>query len=134
MPLSNTELRRQQRAALQAHEAMLADAVREVAQLGRRDWPANALLEHTRRGLDRAVLHGLDTQPDLLSFLAFRHLFGERFDEFPAVRRHLARTDLPSGHRMQHMMLTLPLGIWDVVRRRTPPGPSPLGIHPEETP
>jgi len=75
-----TELRRQQRAALQAQEVTLAQAVREAAYLNPEDWPDDALLAHTRRGLDRAVLHGLDTQPDILGFLSFRHLLGERFD------------------------------------------------------
>ena len=128
MTISNpTEQRRQQRAALQEHEVALATAVRGAANLNPRDWPDEALLAHTRRGLDRAVLHGLDTQPDILGFLTFRHLFGERFDEVPAVRQYLARTDLPSDQRMQRMMLELPFDIWQQVGQSTPPGPSPEG-------
>ena len=122
-----TEQRRQQRAALQAQEVSLAQAVREAAHLSPDDWPDEVLLAHTRRGLDRAVLHGLDTQPDILGFLSFRHLFGERFDEVPAVRQYLARTDLPGDQRMQRMMLELPFDAWQQVGQSTPPGPSPEG-------
>lgn len=134
MSLTPKELRRQQRQSLAEHEVALMDAIRQVAMLAPDEWPDSKLLAHTRRGLDRAVLHGLDTQPDILNFLSFRHLYGERFDEFPAVRQYLQRTDLPASNRMQHMMLELPFGIWDVVRRRTPPGPSPSGIDPQEQP
>jgi len=72
---------------------------------------------------------GLSTPDDVIGFLALRHQFGERFDEFPAVRKFLSRTDLPPEGRIQLMMLELPMGIWDVVRRRTPAGESssPLG-------
>ncbi len=103
--------------------------MRQTCHLSEQDWPHDRLLAHTRRGLDRAVGWGLSTPDDVIGFLALRHQFGERFDEFPAVRKFLARTDLPPDGRIQLMMLELPMGIWDVVRRRTPAGESssPLG-------
>ncbi len=132
--LTPKELRHQLRLSLAEKELELMKAVREVANLNPQDWPDGKLLPHTRRGLDRAVFNRLTTQPDILNFLSFRHLFGERFDEFPAVRKFLDRNDLPASQRMQLMMLELPMAIWDVVIRRTPPGHSALGIDREEKP
>jgi len=129
MNLQPDEIRRQQREALRQHETALMQALRQSANLDAAQWPDTVLLPHTQRGLDRAVVHGLSTQPDILSFLTFRHLFGERFDEFPAVRDFLARQDLPTANRVQLMMLELPFAIWDIVKRRTPAGPSPSGIE-----
>ena len=112
------------RARLVPREPAIADHVRQVWKLDEQSWPQDKLLAHTQRGLDRAVGWNLTTQQDILGFLVLRHQFGERFDEFPAVRKFLSRTDLPPVKRIQQMMLTLPLAIWDVVARRTPPGPS----------
>ena len=53
----------------------------------------------------------------VIGFLVLRHQFGERFDEFPAVRKFLSRSDLPPDNRIQLMMLTLPLGIWEMWSR-----------------
>lgn len=105
-------------------EPAIVAHVRQVCDLDEAAWPQAQLLAHTQRGLDRAVAQGLRTQEDVLAFVVLRHQFGERFDEFPAVRKFLARTDLPPDNRVQRMMLEFPLAIWDVVRRRTPPGPS----------
>jgi hypothetical protein len=124
LKVDDLESRKILRANLVPGEAQLADAMRKIGHLSEQDWPADKLLEHTRRGLDSAIGHGLTTLQDIMGFLTLRHKFGERFDEFPAVRKFLARADLPAGNRIQLMMLTLPLAIWDVVKRRTPSGPS----------
>jgi len=119
------ETRRILRANVAPSEPKIADLMRKTCNLSEQDWPQDKLLEHTRRGLDRAIDQDLTTQQDVMDFLVLRHVFGERFDEFPAVRKFLARTDLPPDNRILLMMLTLPLAIWNVVKRRTPPGPSP---------
>ncbi|MDR2990728.1 MAG: hypothetical protein LBU72_02115 [Burkholderiaceae bacterium] len=124
LKLSAFETRRILRANLAPSEPQLADMVRQIRHLNEQDWPPDKLLEHTRRGLDSAIGHDLSTLQDIMGFLTLRHVFGERFDEFPAVRKFLVRADLPTGNRIQLMMLTLPPLIWDVVQRRTPPGPS----------
>lgn len=129
MEISTLEMQRTLRRNLVPSEEGIAAIVRQTCHLSEQDWPHDRLLAHTRRGLDRAVGWGLSTPDDVIGFLALRHQFGERFDEFPAVRKFLARTDLPPDGCIQLMMLELPMGIWDVVRRRTPAGESssPLG-------
>jgi hypothetical protein len=119
-----SQMRTMLRTNLVQSESKLADMVRQICFLGEQEWPADKLLEHTRRGLDHAIGNDLSTQEDIVGFLVLRHQFGERFDEFPAVRKFFARADLPPDNRIQLLMLTLPLAIWDVVKRRTPPGPS----------
>jgi hypothetical protein len=116
--------RRLLRANLAPREADIAQALRDMLKLDPNEWPEASLLAHTQRGLDQAIFHGMQTDQDILAFLTFRHLYGERFTEFPAVKRFLARTDLPAAPRMQYMMLELPMAIWHVVQRRTPAGPS----------
>ncbi len=129
MEISALEKLRALRRNLVPGEERIAQIVRQACQLSEHDWPPARLLAHTRRGLDRAVGWGLSTQQDMIGFLALRHQFGERFDEFPAVRRFLSRSDLPPDGRIPLMMLEHPMAIWDVVRRRTPAGEStsPLG-------
>lgn len=128
MQLSDGDMRRVLRQRLVSSESAIMAHVKAVCRLDDAAWPPDTLLAHTRRGLDRAVAQGLQTQEDVLAFLVLRHQFGERFDEFPAVRQFLARTDLPPDHRIARMMQALPLALWDVVQRRTPPGPSgPFG-------
>jgi hypothetical protein len=122
------------RANIVHSEPQITDAVRQICNLDEQDWPPDKLLEHTRRGLDSAIGHDLSTLQDIMGFLTLRHVFGERFDEFPAVRKFLARKDLPTGNRIQLMMLTLPPMIWDVVKRRTPPGPSTAAAFPRARP
>ncbi|AVS76848.1 hypothetical protein C8246_12690 [Paracidovorax avenae] len=124
MQLDESEMRRVLRRRLAVSESAIAQHMRDVWGLSLDRWPQDVLLAHTRRGLDRAVAQGLRTQQDVLAFLVMRHQFGERFDEFPAVRDFLARPGLPPDNRIASMMLALPMAIWDVVRRRTPPGPS----------
>jgi len=123
--LTEQEMQRALRRNLEPNQAQIADALRQICRLDEQQWPPERLLAHTRRGLDRAIGWNLTTGQDIMSFLALRHQFGERFDEFPAVRKFLSRTDLPVDNRIPLMMLELPLAIWDVVRRRTPAGPSP---------
>ncbi len=133
MELSNDEIRRMLRQNLVPSEGEIAQHLREVCQLTQDEWPDARLLSHTQRGLDRAIAQGLTTQQDVLAFLALRHQYGERFDEFPAVRNFLARTDLAVGNRIAQMFLEQPLALWDVVRRRTQPGPSGP-FNPKEKP
>lgn len=124
MDFTDKEAQRILRERIVESEPAIIAHLRQVCGLDPAAWPDAVLLAHTQRGLDRAIFQGLSTQQDVLGFLALRHTFGERFDEFPAVRDFLARTDLPPDNRVQRMMLELPMGIWDVVKRRTPPGPS----------
>ena len=124
MDLTSVEQRRILRQRLVASEPAIMAMVRQTALLDPAEWPDERLLPHTQRGLDRAIAQGLRTQEDVIAFLSMRHQFGERFDEFPAVRDFLARDDLPPDQRIPRMMMSLPLAIWDVVRRRTAPGPS----------
>jgi hypothetical protein len=124
LKLDAYEMRRILRLSLARDELQLAELMRKIFNLGLDEWPQDKLLEHTRRGLDRAIAHNLTVGQDITRFLVMRHQFGERFDEFPAVRKFLARKDLPVDDRIEMMMLTLPPLIWDVVKRRTPPGPS----------
>jgi len=119
-----SQMRIMLRTNLVQSEPQIVDHVRVVCSLSIEEWSQDKLLEHTRRGLDRAIAHGLSTQQDVLGFLVLRHLFGERFDEFPAVRKFLARTDLPPDNRILLLMMAHPRAIWDVVKRRTQPGPS----------
>ena len=124
LKLDQLEMQRTLRLNLVQSEPQIADIVRQSCDLDEAAWPQDQLLAHTRRGLDQAIGWNLTTQEDVIGFLVLRHQFGERFDEFPAVRKFLSRSDLPPDNRIQLMMLTLPLGIWDVVKRRTPPGQS----------
>lgn len=133
MELSNDEIRRMLRKNLVQSEGEIAQHLREVCHLTQEDWPDTRLLAHTQRGLDRAISQGLTTQQDVLAFLALRHQYGERFDEFPAVRNFLARTDLAVGNRIPQMFLELPLALWDVVGRRTQVGESGP-FNPKEKP
>ena len=122
LKLDQLEMQRALRLNLVQSEDAIADIVRQSCSLNEAEWPQDKLLAHTQRGLDQAIGWNLTTQEDVIGFLVLRQQFGERFDEFPAVRKFLARNDLPPDNRIQLMMLTLPLGIWDVVRRRTPQG------------
>lgn len=122
LKLDQLEMQRTLRLNLVQSEQAIADIVRQSCNLDEAEWPQDKLLAHTRRGLDQAIGWNLTTQEDVIGFLVLRQQFGERFDEFPAVRKFLSRSDLPPDNRIQLMMLTLPLGIWDVVRRRTPQG------------
>ena len=124
MDFTDAENRRIVRERVRASEQAIMQHLRQVCDLALQEWPDDRLLPHTQRGLDRAIAQGLTTQQDVLNFLCMRHQFGERFDEFPAVRQFLARRDLPPDQRIPLMMMELPLGIWDVVKRRTPAGPS----------
>ena len=117
-------MRRILRLGLVRDEAQLAELMRKVFKLSLDEWPQDKLLAHTQRGLDRAIAHDLTDGQDITRFLVLRHQYGERFDEFPAVRKFLARKDLPSDGRIEMMLLTLSPLIWSVVKRRTPPGPS----------
>ena len=118
---------------LAQHEAATMEHLRQVCGLTEAEWPHERLQAHTRRGLDWAVHWRLHTDQDILSFLILRHEFGERFDEFPSVRKALKGDELPQDNRIAGMMMLLPMAIWDVVKRRTPAGPSaPLrGMHEE---
>jgi len=124
LKLDAYEMRRILRLSLARNELQLAELMRKVFNLDLEQWPEEKLLTHTRRGMDHAIAHNLTTMQDITQFLVMRHRFGERFDEFPAVRQFLARTDLPTEGRIELMMLTLPPAIWAVVQRRTPSGPS----------
>ena len=124
LKLDADEMRRILRLNFTRDEQPITELMRTTMELDLQQWPQDKLLEHTRRGLDRAIAHNLSTQRDVMRFLVMRHQYGERFDEFPAVRKFLQRKDLPVDDRIEMMMLTLPMLIWDVVKRRTPPGPS----------
>ena len=120
LKLDQLEMQRTLRLNLKQSEGAIADIVRQACDLDEATWPQDKLLAHTQRGLDQAIRWNLTTQEDIVGFLVLRHQFGERFDEFPAVRKFLGRSDLPTTRRVQHMMLALPIGIWSVVQRRTP--------------
>ena len=122
LKLDQLEMQRTLRLNLVQSEPQIADIVRQSCDLDEAAWPQDQLLAHTRRGLDQAIGWNLTTQEDVIGFLVLRHQFCERFDEFPAVCKFLSRSDLPPDNRIQLMMLTLPLGTWDVVKRRTPKG------------
>ena len=118
--INDEESRRMTRATLAQAEPQIIDVVRQANDLDTVLWPPEKLQAHTRRGFDQAVSHQLTAIQDVIEFLTLRHQFGEHFDEFPAVKKFLARDDLPPTRRIQHMMLTLPAAIWAVVLRRTP--------------
>ena len=68
-----------------------------------------------RRGI---VDHGLTWEIDVVTFLAWRQLFGPHFDELPAIRdAFLASKDEP-GSRLALIVRHLPLGIWEIAARR----------------
>ena len=118
--INDDESRRMSRATLAQAESQIVEVVRQANDLDPTNWPFEKLQAHTRRGLDQAVVHRLTAIQDVIEFLTLRHQFGERFDEFPAVRKFLARNDLPPTRRIQQMMLELPTAIWAVVVRRAP--------------
>lgn len=118
--INDEESRRMTRATLAQAETRIMEVVRQANSLDPVRWPPAKLQAHTRRGLDRAVAHNLTAIQDVIEFLTLRHAFGERFDEFPAVKKFLSRNDLPPTRRIQQMMLELPAAIWAVVLRRTP--------------
>jgi len=129
LKFDNLEMQRTLRLNLVQSEPHIAEVMRKAFNLQEPEWPSDRLLPHIQRGLDSAIGWNLTTQQDIMDFLALRHLFGERFDEFPAVRKFLSRTDLPVSNRIRLMMAQLPLAIWDVVQRRTPAGPSTYSIR-----
>ncbi len=77
------------------------------------------LVEFIRAGLRRGIVdHGLTWEIDVVTFLAWRQLFGPHFDELPAIRdAFLASKDEP-GSRLALIVRHLPLGIWEVAARR----------------
>lgn len=117
MDLGDQEQQRMVRAMLEEDLDEIIQMVRRACALSQAEWPDARLRAQTRFGLDRAVAHDLIGAPDVMHFLILRHTIAERFDEFPAVKKFLARTDLPPTGKIELMMLELPLGIWEVVQR-----------------
>lgn len=120
MQLETAQLQDMFRQRLLANLPALNDALRQACHLPLDVWPEDRLQAHTREGIELALKHGMSSGEDVMGWLSLRHSVSERFHEFPAVRDHLARTDLPPANRMHHMFQALPLGIWSIIRRRLP--------------
>jgi hypothetical protein len=125
--------RRMFRQQLHGQLSAIVAALRQACHLPSDVWPEQRLRDHTQAGIDEAVRNGMRTGEDVLGYLSLRHSVSERFAEFPAVRNHLARTDLPEQQRMHHLFQSLPLGIWSIIRRRLPnPWYAPAQASPDD--
>jgi hypothetical protein len=107
---------------LQACARRIDEYIKQLADLAALDASQHdcaELTEFIRAGLRRAIFdHELTWEIDIVTFLAWRQLFGPQFDELPAIRdAFLASKDEP-GSRLALIVRHLPLGIWEIAARR----------------
>ena len=93
--------------------------VRKACGLDTKAWPDDRLTRYCRDGIEPALKYRMATLEDVVGFLMLRHLISPNFDQLPAIRRELQRTDLPVNGRIEALFLHLPLAVWDIARRRT---------------
>jgi hypothetical protein len=115
---------KQQMQEMRVHtcERHIDEYIKQLADLAALDASQHdraKLVEFIRAGLRRGIVdHELTWEIDVVTFLAWRQLFGPHFDELPAIRdAFLASKDEP-GSRLALIVRHLPLGIWEIAARR----------------
>lgn len=107
------------RLALYDEIGKISGIVRKACGLDAKSWPDDRLIPHSKEGIERAIKYGMACLEDVVGFLMLLHLIGQNFDQLPAIRQELKRTDLPSVGRIEALFLHLPLAVWDIAKRRT---------------
>ncbi|MFZ4704050.1 MAG: hypothetical protein ACOYMG_28730 [Candidatus Methylumidiphilus sp.] len=121
MPVIITK-QQQQLMRLEACEGRMDEYIWQLADLAALDASQHDRAElagFIKAGLRRGIVdHGLVWELDIVTFLAWRQLFGPQFDELPAVRDAFLSTRDETGSRLALIVRRLPLGIWEVAARR----------------
>ena len=114
----------QQKQVMRFHacELRIDEYIQQLADLAALDASKHdraELTEFIRAGLRRGIFdHDLTWEVDVVTFLAWRQLFGPHFDELPAVRNAFLATRDEPGCRLALIVRHLPLGIWEIAARR----------------
>lgn len=95
----------------------LMTALRQNRSVNVKNWSDETLRQDTIEQCQRALRLGLENLRDISGFLVLRHTVGARFDELPAVKRHLRESQFPPGLRIHGLMLSLPLAYWGAAKR-----------------
>jgi hypothetical protein len=103
-------------------QAELMPVVRQACKLPESQLDDAACAAWMQAGIDLAVANGMACMEDVVGFMAMLRSVGPRFHEFPAVRKYLARPDLPATGRILGLFEALPLALWAVVQRRSSGG------------
>ena len=96
----------QQKQVMRFHacELHIDEYIRQLADLAALDAAQHdraELTEFIRAGLRRGIFdHDLTWEVDVVTFLAWRQLFGQHFDELPAVRNAFLATRDEPGSRL----------------------------------
>ena len=107
---------------LRACECRIDHYIEQLADLAALDASQHVRSELTvfiKEGLRRGILdHELTWEIDIVTFLAWRQLFGPHFDELPAVRNAFLASRDETGSHLALIVRHLPLGIWEIAARR----------------
>ena len=115
---------RQQKQAMRLAccEERIDEYIKQLANLAALDATQQdraELIGFIKEGLRRGILdHELTWEIDIVTFLAWRQLFGPHFDELPAVRNAFLASRDETGSRLALIVRHLPLGIWEIAARR----------------
>jgi hypothetical protein len=121
--------------SLHQNMARIIEIQREACWLPHDIWPEEAMHIDTSQAIDAALDCGMATFEDVIGFLTLRHAVSYRFYEFPVVNKYLRAQPPLAGHKIQNMMLALPLAVWSIARRRManswypPAKPEPQQTH-----
>ena len=103
-------------------EERIDDYIQQLANLAALDATQHdrpELIGFIKEGLRRGIIdHELTWEIDIVTFLAWRQLFGPHFDELPAVRNAFLASCDETGSRLALIVRHLPLGIWEIAARR----------------
>ena len=112
----------QQAFRFHACERRMDEYIKQLADLAALDASLHdraELVEFITAGLRRAIYdHELTGEIDIVTFIAWRQLFGPHFDELPAVREAFLASRDETGSRLGLIVRHLPLGIWEIAARR----------------